>query len=181
MILSSEKSDIFKIYPMRFCILFCILAMPVSSLAVNIEELYDAEVFVTSQSAGQLRAGARAGLTQVLIRVSGSNEVLQNQTLVTALRDPSPYYYQYSYQATDKEFQIGDRMVSARILRLRFEPSAIAQLLREAGLPVWGSNRPSILAWLSLNDELGRRILSESDQSELTQAEKTQLEPLAIK
>jgi len=137
------------------------------SYAVVIEDLYVAEVFVTSQSSGQLNSGARAGLTQVLIRVSGANMLQQNPVIARALRKPGDYYYQYSYQATDREFQIGDQLVAARILRLRFEPSAIAQLLRSAGYPVWGSNRPSILLWLALSDEGGRRILTESDTSEL--------------
>ncbi|MFT5211046.1 MAG: hypothetical protein ACI9CE_002777 [Flavobacterium sp.] len=135
--------------------------------AVTFDDLYVADVYVTSQSVDQLKSGARSGLIQVLTRVSGSNAVQQNPIVSNALRNPSAYYYQYSYQASDKEFQIGDQTVAARVLRLRFEPSSIAKLLRSAGYPVWGSNRPSILLWLAINDEEGRRILSESDHSEL--------------
>lgn len=138
------------------------------SWAVTVDDLYVAEVFVTSQGKDQLKSGARAGLTQVLVRVSGSNLVQQSPIIVQALKNPGAYYYQYSYQATERAFQIGDQRVAARILRLRFEPSAIAQLLRSAGYPVWGSNRPSILLWLAQKDEDGRRILSESDDSEVS-------------
>lgn len=154
-------------------IFFRLLAVIGSTLfstvqAITIDDLYVADVYVTSESAVQLKSGARAGLIQVLTRVSGSNTVQQNAIVSNALKNPNPYYFQYSYQSTEKEFQIGDQIVAARILRLRFEPSSIAKLLRSAGYPVWGSNRPSILLWLAINDEDGRRILSESNHSELT-------------
>ncbi|MFT7685622.1 MAG: hypothetical protein ACI9FB_000965 [Candidatus Azotimanducaceae bacterium] len=138
--------------------------------AVTVDDLYVANVYVTSQSASELKSGARAGLIQVLTRVSGSSTVQQHTIVSKALRNPSPYYYQYSYQSTEKEFQIGDEIVAATNLRLRFEPNAIAQLLRSAGFPVWGSNRPSILLWIALNDGQERRLLSELDHSELTAA-----------
>jgi len=144
------------------------------ALAYIFENLYVAEVFVTAQNDEQLQSGARAGLLQVLIRVSGTNDVQQSSLIGNALRNPAAYYYQYSYQSTDREFQIGEQQVPARILRMSFEPSAIARLLCDAGFPVWGSNRPSILLWLALSDGSGRRLIADSDTSGLAAAVMTQ-------
>ncbi len=135
--------------------------------ALTVEDLYVSEVFVTGQNDSQLRSGARAGLLQVLIRVSGTDEVQQSSLISNALRNPSAYYFQYSYQSTDKSFQVGDQMIPARILKLHFEPNAIANLLRDAGFPVWGSNRPSVLLWFAISDDKGRRLMSDSDTSEV--------------
>ncbi len=150
--------------------LLLILARPDRVQAITVDDLYVAEVFVTSQEDKQLKSGARAGLLQVLVRVSGTTEVQQSSLIANALRNPASYYFQYSYQSTDRDFLIGDKVVPARILRLHYEPNAIARLLRDSGFPVWGSNRPSVLLWLAVSDEQGRRLLSESDSSEVLTA-----------
>ena len=126
-----------------------------------------AEVLVTSDSDSQLKMGARAGLLQVLVRVSGTPEVLTSSLIAGSLRNPSAYYYQYSYESTDKLLNIDGAPTSARLLRIHFEPSAVARLLRQGVFPVWGSNRPSVLLWIAVSDDEGRRILGESETVEL--------------
>lgn len=133
-------------------------------------DLYVASVYVTSESESQRLSGARAGLLQVLVRVSGDQSVVDSPEIRTALRSPTRYYYQYSYRATDRTFQVGDEILPGRILRLSFEPNAIAGLLRDAGFAVWGSNRPSVLLWVALQDQNGRSIVSELNAPEFKQA-----------
>ncbi|MDA9049383.1 DUF2066 domain-containing protein [Pseudomonadales bacterium] len=152
-------------------LLALVLSLWIQSVsAVNVEDLYVAEVLVNSQDDAQLVNGARAGLLQVLVRVSGSRAIEGSPQVTASLQHPESYYYQYSFESTDRMLQIGDEQVPARILRLTFEPSAIARLLRQAGFPVWGSNRPSVLAWLAVSDGSSRRLLSEQDTSQLPSA-----------
>ena len=146
-----------------------LLCLPVVSHAVIVDDLYLAEVLVADESAGQLRTGARAGLLQVLVRVSGSQEVQESSLIRTSLRNPAAYYYQYSYESSDKSLVMDGNEVNARTLKLHFEPSAVARLLRDAGLPVWGSNRPAVMLWIAVNDNDGRRILGEGDVTELAE------------
>ena len=134
-----------------------------SAHAVTVSDLYVADVYVTAESDSQRLSGARAGLLQVLVRVSGSQSVVDSPEIRAALRSPTRYYYQYSYRATDRTFQVGDEILPGRILRLSFEPNAVAGLLRDAGYAVWGSNRPSVLLWVAVQDENGRSIVSEID------------------
>lgn len=138
--------------------------MPV--LAVPVEDLYVADVYVTAENDAQRLSGARAGLLQVLTRVSGHQNITDNETIRVALRNPTRFYYQYSYQPTDRSFQVGNQVLPGRILRINFEPNAIAGLLREAGFPVWGSNRPSVLLWVVVSQDNGRKILTENDALE---------------
>lgn len=142
--------------------------------AVPVDDLYTAEVLVSSQDALQLERGARAGLLQVLVRISGSEQIESNPLVVESLQHPEAYYYQYSYESTDRSFQVGDELVPAHILRLEFEPSSIAQLVKQAGFPVWGSNRPSVLLWVAERDGAGRRILTEQLLGDVTIALNTQ-------
>jgi hypothetical protein len=131
--------------------------------SLPVENLYMAEVLVTSESAAQLRTGARAGLVQVLVRVSGSEDVESSSLIRNSLRNPAAYYNQYSYESTDQTILVGEDEVPVKILQLRFEPSAIARLLRQANFPVWGSNRPGVLLWVAVSDEQDRRIIGEDD------------------
>jgi len=133
-----------------------------------------AEVLVVDEDKRQLARGAQAGLLQVLVRVSGTKEVENSTLIASSLRKPEVYYYQYSYESTDKSFQIGNKVVPAQLLRIHFEPSAVAKLLRQAGFPVWGSNRPGVLLWLAISDVEGRRILSENEEHEITKTLKDQ-------
>ena len=136
---------------------------------VLVDDLYVAEVLVRDESPRQLRDGARAGLLQVLVRVSGSLKVEESSLVRSSLQNPAAYYYQYSYETTDKALLFGESEVNAKILRLHFEPSAIARLLRDANLPIWGSNRPSVLLWVAVNEGPSRRILGETDASEVVE------------
>jgi hypothetical protein len=149
-------------------LLFAGLALPATALEVD--DLYIADVLVADESASQLRAGARAGLLQVLVRVSGKTDIDDNPLIRASLRRPADYYYQFSYESTDKKLMTADGEQEARILTLHFEPSAVARLLREAELPVWGSNRPLVILWVAVNEGADRRILGESDETELAEA-----------
>ena len=79
-----------------------LIIAPLSARALVVEDLYVAEVLVTDESSTQLRTGARAGLLQVLVRVSGAPDVEASSLIRASLRNPTAYYYQYSYEASDQ-------------------------------------------------------------------------------
>ncbi len=144
-------------------LILCLIAQ--YSTAVSVEDLYMAEVLVVGEDERQLKRGAQAGLLQVLVRASGTREVEKSILITSSLRRPDEYYYQYSYEQTDKTLQVDGEAIPAKLLRILFEPSAVSRLLRQAGFPVWGSNRPGVLLWVVVSDIEGRRILAGSDSS----------------
>ncbi|MBO6556929.1 MAG: DUF2066 domain-containing protein [Pseudomonadales bacterium] len=156
-----------RLVPVLFLML-CVYSGPSSALPVD--DLYVAKVLVTDEGSSQLRSGARAGLLQVLIRISGSLDVEQSSLIRNSLRNPAAYYYQYSYESTDRTLMIGEEERPAKTLTLHFEPSAVARLLRDANFPVWGSNRPSVLLWFAVSEGQDRRILSEADPSSFVES-----------
>ena len=147
----------------RVALAAAVILLSSSVSALQVEDLYTARVLVTDESSSQLRSGARAGLLQVLVRVSGDSHVERNAAVRVGLRTPDRYYYQYSYGASEHTLQVGADRVPARVLQLEFEPNAIAGLLREAGLPVWGSNRPGVMVWIAVDDGDSREVLLETD------------------
>ncbi|MFT6058399.1 MAG: hypothetical protein ACJAS2_002697, partial [Pseudohongiellaceae bacterium] len=55
-----------------------------------------------------------------------------------------------------------------RFINVDFSATLINELLLEAEIPVWDSNRPSVLVWMALQDEVGdRSLLSSETNSEI--------------
>tara|TARA_B100001057_G_scaffold379907_1_gene385539 strand:+ start:292 stop:1503 length:1212 start_codon:yes stop_codon:yes gene_type:complete len=50
-----------------------------------------------------------------------------------------------------------------RFIEVEFSSVSIEQMLTEARIPLWDSNRPSVLVWMALQDESGNRSLMSSD------------------
>ena len=99
---------------------FAILLLPLTGSAIEIDDLYIAEVLVNDESSAQLRSGSRAGLLQVLVRVSGNIRVEEEPLVKSAMRRPSDFYYQYSYESSDRKLLIEGEYVPAKLLRLHF-------------------------------------------------------------
>lgn len=144
---------------------FLIVLFASSALyGVEVENLYVAEVPVASQSAEDMARAARLGMLRVLVRASGNSGIIDNELVLRESVHPENYYYQYSYLRDDPgSTQPG---LSYQLLQVYFEPNAIARLLRDAGYPVWGSNRPSTLVWLAIENQAGRFLLSDHGRDE---------------
>ena len=150
-----------------------------TAVAVTVEELYVAEILTQSQTPLQRTRDAQKGMTQVIKRLSGTSNFADNAFIAAAIRRPDNYYSEYSYSAVERsgpdnaqtesppdEQETGpyaeQEGESWQWIRFRFEPNLVSKLLRDAGLPFWGSNRPNVLVWIALGDGSSRQFLSES-------------------
>lgn len=152
----------------RICLLTTLLVilflLPRLAGAVTVDNLYQAKVDVTSESDLELQRGARQGFQQVLVKVSGTMTVISSELVRDALGNPADYYYQYSFENTDRVRQVNGAEVPVKQLVIVFDPSSVARLLREAGMPVWGSKRPGVLVWLAISRD-GERFLAKGDEN----------------
>lgn len=137
--------------------------------AVILDDLYVAEVLTDSQSDLQRRRDAAAGLRQVLIRVSGDLKADERPEVAAALRSPERYYTEFSYRRGDAS-GAEDADELQQLMQIRFEPSLIAELLRDAELPVWGSNRPSVLFWIAKESGGQREVVGEASLGAFAQS-----------
>lgn len=134
-----------------------ILMWGISAFAVEVNDLYQAKVPVSSQSKAERNKALSAAMASVILKVGGQEQVLDNAEIRRSLRQYNQYLTQYRY-FTDK----AQLMLSAS-----FNESKINQLFQQANLPIWGSLRPQILVWLVDEHGLGRKIISESSLSGL--------------
>lgn len=96
---------------------------------------------VQSQSESQRKAAAREALGRVLVRISGTEQVLKNGEVRSAMAHADRYLAQFSYQKNDA---VDDAAGFA--LEMEFQPQPVLEILRQAQQPVWSSNRPLVMA-----------------------------------
>ena len=125
-----------------------------SAVADVVADLYAAVVPVTEQSSSLRDAAAKEAMAEVLVKVSGSKNVLQYPTVAAALRDARSHVQQYSYVR-------GTPPAPALSLRFEFDGNYITDLVTESGAPLWTANRPAVLAWIVVEDEQGRHFINE--------------------
>ena len=139
---------------MRFIIL-CLCLFSLNALAVNVTDLYRVNVPVEDQSEESRKIGVQLAFQQLLIKISGYPEVLENPTLLDASQNALRYMQGFSYQQ--------DGVDGQTYLQTWFSKALLVPLLRRAHAPIWGENRPLLLNWLAVD-------ASDSDSQSATQA-----------
>ena len=117
-----------------------------------IDWLYDVEVPVATQSSADTRAAAASAFATVLTRVTGLKEIPRNAVIAAALRNPGRFYARYRF--VRKAGGAKDAMDQQTVLEVGFDPRTIQDLVRSAALPIWSANRPRVLAWIVLEEDV---------------------------
>jgi hypothetical protein len=112
--------------------------------AVRVTALYQGVVPVASQSSADRDRMLQPALQQVFVKVSGSNQVLNNPTLKSRLSSASTLMQEFSYTPAPSFIAA----TTPYLLHINFDPDGVNKILRDAGVPIWGQNRPLLLVWL---------------------------------
>lgn len=120
------------------------LVCAVPRSADPVDWLYDVDVEVPARSLASAERAIKKALEVCLMRVSGQIEVQESEITKTALQDPSAYLLQYRFKTvTDSTGTEKD------VLEASFDRELIKELSRRAQIPIWPSDRPTILMWMS--------------------------------
>lgn len=146
-----------RLFTLFYTIIISVGLFTFNAHAVEVNDLYQAQVAVESQSSVIRSRATKQAMRNVLVKVSGTEKVHQNTTLQQAINNPNFYLLQYRYRSINDE----------RLLVVDFDENKINQLLNEAQQPIWGKLRPQLLLWLVEENGLVRRIYSSSDDSSI--------------
>jgi len=169
-----------------------LLLLPATAGAVRVEDLYRADVKVADKGAEARQAGFREALERVLVKVSGSSAVLENESLQPVFERPSRHVQQYRYEELETEPEAEDRATRSAAdgddangaasngaeaeplprfrLRVAFARQRIDALLNERDIPVWDVHRPQVLVWLAFDDGRRRTLVAADDESGIGEA-----------
>ncbi|NRA70466.1 MAG: DUF2066 domain-containing protein [Gammaproteobacteria bacterium] len=128
-----------------------------SAFASIVTDLYRSTLPVTNQSKQQRNKVIKTLFSQVLVKVSGNKQVLDNPQIVIALKKAMTFTSGFNFN------RINNRL----FLSATFNEQLVDQLLKSAGLSIWGKRRPSVMLWLGFEDsQQQRNVLNEnSDQT----------------
>ena len=148
--------------------LLCVFLLLLPSLLCAAQIAYfRADVPVMSQSRADQQRAAKAGLQDVLVRVSGTEETRKNAVIKARVGRALSFVSEFQY--TDVERQDWQEQGYKHVLRLSFSNRLVRKLLNEAQLPIWSVNRPKTLLWLVEDSvEHGKRMLAFEPDNELT-------------
>ena len=144
----------------RLLLIALCLGAVVAPRAEQVPELNVARLPVDDRSASALAGARRAGLAEVIVRLTGQRTALDHPVVVEALRSAQRYLVQYSYREDDDSLA----------LRMEYDADALRELLRNIRLPVWTANRPPVLVWLVTSDGLRRQFASNEELPALNSA-----------
>lgn len=130
----------------------CLLILP-NVAAKTVNGLYSGELKVESQSLTARRQAAVKLFKLVLIKVSGRSDVVEQAAISGQLKDAMRYITTFNYVVRQ-----GNTFLSAS-----FNESLIDNLLKQAGISIWGNQRPTAMIWLAIQDASEQRIIVADD------------------
>jgi hypothetical protein len=145
-----------------FAVLFLVASVSAAS-AVEVKTLYRAETIVTGVEEPERTRGFRAGLTDVIVKLTGDVRLAGSDALKPLLDKPHPFVEAFEYEDRMKDIPVHDEQGTRdrpHFLRMKFKSEAVDDELRSLGLSRWGSDRPMLAVWLGIRTAVGAYILT---------------------
>lgn len=138
----------------RICVLsvMALLCVVLPAHGVTVSGLHSVEVDVGGSGPEDMKKAYADGLRRVILRVSGTSEVLEKESVVALLEDAESYLQSYQFLGAEDE-EDSDR------LRMTFGAVGINRALSAANAPVWGANRPLTMAWIAVEERGSRQLV----------------------
>jgi hypothetical protein len=131
----------------RLIVLCVALGAALPSQAEQLRGLYQVREPVSGQQAEERAAALQRAFDTLLLRLTGDAQVAKRQEVAALRDDPQQLISKYGYE--------GEHIV------VDFDPGTTERSLRRAGVPLWGSNRPTLLVWW-LNERVeGTQLLGD--------------------
>jgi hypothetical protein len=135
--------------------LFCFNA---SIKAEVVSGLYQAEVIVQEQTSKLPWNSVLVGFKEVLIKKSGTSQVLTSHDIQKAYAKVTTYLQRYEYiKKLDQDNN--ERLY----LVLNFEPKLVDDLIRSSDMPILSNNRPVTIVWLAIEESRQRQVIKDEE------------------
>ncbi len=177
-VLSIERS-------VGFLILKIGLLLSVSfSHAASLSSIGDVSVPVKDESNEERWRASYQGLSEVLLRLTGDEKVLQSDQAKNLMKNNSRYLLRFGYESMKghriepyyKDDYSNEAVVQninaakLKVLGLNFDYHLLVKDMQANGLPVWDVNRPELMFWW-IGEEGGvRNILADGESTQARDA-----------
>lgn len=152
----------------KMLLVLLVFCWPLSSLALNVTNLYQVELSVASQTDDTKEQAIKDGFAQVLMKVSGDPKILDNPLVRVNLRRADYYVQDYSYSSASTNS-------SSYTIVINYSEPDVKRLLKKAGEQYWGQSRPLLLVWLAVTDENNNTQIIDSESDNTSFAKMAQI------
>lgn len=125
--------------------------------------LYEQRVAVENESLAERNRAYQVAFRRMILKVTGDERWLESARIRDASGSAGDYVQAFAYATEETAGRVAGLVAGQRYLEVQFSAPLINQLLAAEEIPVWGSNRPSVLIWMALQDASGRRSLLNSE------------------
>jgi hypothetical protein len=155
----------------RFAVAILVSLYAAALPAATVSDLQTAVVPVADNSDAEFTRGLEAAFQVVLTKLTGNSQSAKLSAIAKLRARARQYNTLFGYERAPD---------GAPLLRADFDLPAVSGALRERGLPVWGRDRPQVIAWLVLADAAGRRAAPDQITQEIFDSFKRQATLRAI-
>lgn len=142
----------------RLFIALILLSLTCGSYAAEVNNLYQAEMPVSSRDEQERATLAPLLLRQVMLKVVGNEAMLASADLEPVLSQAEQFMQKYEYQRRNL-VAVDLTQPDVLSLKLSFDASAVNQAIQNLNLPVWGKIRPDVLTWIAVDIEGEQSLL----------------------
>ena len=151
---------------LRSLVVFALLILNgAGARAAQIGNLYSAQTIVTGTVEPERTRGFRAGLVDVVVKLTGDVRLADSNRLQPLLEQPHRFVEHFEYEDRMKGIPVRDEQGTRErphYLRMRFKASEINQELERLGLSKWPPRRPMLAIWLGIKTATDTYVLSAS-------------------
>jgi hypothetical protein len=136
-----------------------------AAYASELVDLYRAQAIVTGTAEPERTRGFRAGLVDLVVKLTGDARLADDERLRPLLEQPHRFIERFNYEDRLKGLPVHDEQGTRErpyYLRMRFKAQAIDDVLARLGLARWPAERPTLAVWLRIETAAGAYVLSAS-------------------
>lgn len=141
-----------KIWPFLL-ILFAFNAIEGNEI-YSLKKTYEIKASIEGTDQSSIKEGMKKSLSSLLINLSGTSTVLQDQAIKRMMLSPETYISQYKLESEDK------RIIGTFL----FQGDSLRSYLSENNLPLWLAQEPLILAYSPCSDIQEESIVIEEKE-----------------
>ncbi|PCK32206.1 DUF2066 domain-containing protein [Pseudoalteromonas piscicida] len=138
-------------------ILIVLFSFTLTAKAVEVQNLYEASLSVSDKTRATRAQASQQALLKVLQKLTGKADDFSHPAIQASLKRISDYMLKYEYYDLQGNTKI----------KVEFEPGKVEELVREAGLPLWGNRRPMVAIWMVIEDNFRREFVTQESYPQL--------------
>ncbi len=130
--------------------------------SAEVKDLYSAQAIVTGTVEPERTRGFRAGLADLVVKLTGDARLQDDPRLAPLLNNPRHFVEHFEYEDRMKGIPVHDEQGTRErpyYLRMWFKTPEVDAALKALGLRIWPADRPVLAVWLGVRTAAGRYVL----------------------